>query len=79
MWLLAWTPVLEPMDLHDLWWLTLLPLALLTSTAYKAIRLRSMSGFGGQVLTMTVQIVAAMFAIAVGLWLLAEVLVPMVA
>lgn len=67
---------LEPLPIQEQWWLTLIPLALLVSVAYKAVRVRTFRGFWGQVLMMTVQIIVAMIALGVAFYLFVEVIVP---
>lgn len=73
---LAWTPFLEPIDLHQLWWLTLIPLALFVSMAYKAVRLPDLDEYWRAVAIMTTQIVLAMIALAAALHILIEFIVP---
>jgi len=75
---LAYTPFLDPMNLHNAWWLTLVPLALGISVVYKAVRVKDFRGYWGQVVMMTVQIILGIIAISVGLFLLTEVFIPMV-
>lgn len=75
---LAYTPFLDPLNLHDAWWLTLVPLALGISVVYKAVRLRDLKGYWGQVFMMTVQIVLGIIGISAALFLLSEVLIPLV-
>lgn len=70
---LAWRPFIDPLNLHDLWWLLLVPLALGISLAYKAVRVRDMRDLWRQVLMMTVQIVVAMVLLAVASYLFIEV------
>ncbi len=76
--LLAYIPFLDPMNLHNAWWLTLVPLALGISVVYKAIRVKTFKGYWGQVLMMTVQIILGIIAISAGLFLLTEVFIPLV-
>lgn len=71
-----WRPFLDPIDLHDRWWLTIIPLALGISIAYKAVRVQTLERFWPRVLLMTGQVVAGMIALAVCVFLLVEVLVP---
>jgi hypothetical protein len=52
-------------------------MALGVAMAYKAIRVRTLAEWPGAVLKMSLQIVAAMVGIAVGLYLLVIVLLPM--
>jgi hypothetical protein len=70
------TPFIDPMNIHDSWWLTLLPLALLVSVAYKAVRMRSLERYWLGVLIMTMQIVLALIAFAAGLHVLLELVIP---
>jgi hypothetical protein len=75
--ILAWTPFLQPAPaVQHWWWLLVIPLALGVSMAYKAIRVKNLADWPKAVLSMAVQIVAAMIAIAVGLYLLVIVLLP---
>lgn len=73
--LLAYTPFLDPLDLHDAWWLTLAPLALGISIAYKATRMRDLAGYWRAVLVMTIQVLLGMVALAAGAFVLIEVIV----
>jgi hypothetical protein len=75
----GYRPFLDPLQIHDQWWLTLIPLALLISVAYKAVRVRTFQAFPRAVLTMTVQIVVAMIALGVVQHLFVEIIVPALA
>jgi len=77
----SFTPFLDPVSiafprLHDSWWLTLLPIAFFVSMAYKGVRLHSLDHFWKQVIMMTLQIILAMIALAVGIYLVIELVVP---
>lgn len=75
--LLAWTPFLEPMPAAGrYWWTFLLPLALLLSMAWKAVRLPRMEHYWRDVLSMTGQILAAIVALAIGLYILMILVMP---
>lgn len=76
--ILAYTPFLDPLNLHNAWWLTLVPLAFGIAVVYKAIRVKSFKGYWAQVLMMTVQIILGIIAISAGLFLLTEVFIPLV-
>jgi len=76
--LLAWAPFLQPAPgVQHWWWLLVIPMALGVSMAYKAIRVQSLADWPMAVAKMTIQIVAAVVGIAVGLYLLVIVLLPM--
>jgi hypothetical protein len=75
---LAWIPFLEPMPAsHRWWWLSIVPLALGVAMAWKAVRLASLEGYWAAVLRMTVEIVLAVVGIALGLFLLVQMLLPL--
>ncbi|MEY3021807.1 MAG: hypothetical protein RIS86_1005 [Planctomycetota bacterium] len=74
---LAWTPFLQPAPgVQHWWWLLVLPMALGVALSYKAIRTKELSRLPRDVAAMTLQIVAAVVGIAVGLHLLVIVLLP---
>ncbi len=73
---LAWTPFLEPLDLHAMWWLTIIPISLFVSMAYKAVRLPDLHDYWRTVAVMTTQIILAMIALAAALHILIEFIVP---
>lgn len=73
--MLAWRPFLEPLDLHDSWWWTLIGMALGISIAYRAVRVHSFEGYWKRVLVMTIQIVGGMMLLSGLVYLVVEVLV----
>lgn len=75
--LLAWTPFLEPLPgAQHWWWVLVLPMALGVALSYKAIRTRELAHYPREVVAMTLQIVAAVVGIAIGLHLVVVVLLP---
>ena len=75
---LAWAPFLQPAPgVQHWWWLLVIPMALGVSMAYKAIRVQNLDQWPMAVAKMTLQIVAAVVGIAVGLYLLVIVLLPL--
>ena len=75
---LAYTPFLQPLPLHDWWWFTLIPMAWFISMAYKGVRLREPTArlYWRAVAIMTVQIVLGLVALAIGLYVFTDFLVP---
>jgi len=73
--LLAFTPLLDPLDIHESWWITLVTLALGISIAYKAIRLPDLSRFWRGVLIMTTQITLGMVALSAAVYIVVELIV----
>ncbi|MBL0928152.1 MAG: hypothetical protein IBJ11_10960 [Phycisphaerales bacterium] len=88
----AYRPILDPISelsprAHDWWWLTIIPLALFVSIAYKGVRHPGLDdhpapphaglrGFARAVVVMATQIILAMIALAAGLYILVEIAVP---
>jgi hypothetical protein len=76
---LAYRPFLDPIELHRLWFLLLIPLTVGIAVAYKAVRVPDHKVFPRQVLVMSVQIVLGMMALGLGAYLLVNVVLPLVA
>jgi heme A synthase len=76
---LAYRPFLDPIELHRLWFLLLIPLTVGIAMAYKAVRVPDMKDYPRQVLVMSVQIVLGMMALGLGAYLLVNVVLPLVA
>ncbi len=75
---LAWRPLLDPLPMEDGWYLLLIPLALLISIGYKAVRTRDMRRYWRDVGVMTVQIILAMILLWIGAYLLIFRIVPLI-
>ena len=76
--LLAWTPFLDPMHSAHQWWpLLLVPLTFGIAMIYKAYRLPTLERYWRQVFVMTVQVLLAFDALAASLFLLVQVIVPL--
>ncbi len=71
------TPFVDPMNIHDQWWLTLVPLCFLVAMAYKGVRVIDLSYFWRQVWLMTLQTLSFLIAFAFGVHMLLEWIVPM--
>lgn len=54
---LAYTPFIDPIDLHGVWFWLLLPLAILIAVAYKAVRVPEMSKYVRQTALFSAQII----------------------
>lgn len=75
---LGWTPLIDPIDAHGVWYLLLVPLCLLISVAYKAARCGDMRRYPRQVLVMTAQVLLGMVLLAVATFVVLTVIVPVV-
>lgn len=76
--LLAWRPFLDPLDLHQHWYLLIFPMAVLLSLSYKAVRVERLRDLPKQTLAMAAQIVLAMIALGFAAWMLVQHVAPMV-
>jgi hypothetical protein len=77
--LLAYTPFIDPIDVHKFWYLLLIPVSLLVAVAYKACRVESLSDFPREVAVMTVQVVVVMILLGFASFLFVEKVLPMIA
>ena len=77
--LAAWRPFLDPLNLHAYWWAFLLPLALLVSVVYKAVRAPTPAAWATQTLTMTAQIILAMILLGAAAFCFLEFVLPLIA
>jgi len=68
-----WRPFIDPLDLHAMWWLMLLPLSLGIAVVYKAVRMRDLKPYWSQVALMTMQIVVGMAVLGAASYALVEV------
>ena len=75
---LAWIPFIEPMQSLGNWWILLLvPLSVGISMIYKAMRMERLEGYLAGVATMTAQLVLSMALLAIGLYAVVQVLIPL--
>lgn len=79
MMMLSYTPFLDPLDLHEHWWWTLIPLAFGISMAYKAVRVADLRHYWKQVGVMTAQVLAGMVILAAAVFVVVELVVPWMA
>jgi len=74
--LLAYTPFIDPINVHRTWYLLLFPLALGISITYKAMRVGDMGQYIKQVLVMTAQIVGFMVLLGIASYVLIQHVIP---
>ncbi len=77
--LAMWRPFLDPLNLHSYWWAFLVPLALLISVTYRAVRMPDLKGYPRAVVAMTVQIILAMIGLGAAAYIFVEHLLPLLA
>jgi len=76
---LGWRPFLDPLNVHDTWWLFLIPLSLGISVVYRAARMRTLDGYWRAVVMMTLQIVLGMVLLSAASYLFVMVYVRFIA
>jgi hypothetical protein len=76
---LAWRPFLDPINIHELWWALLVPMALGVSVVYKAVRVKTMDHYWREVVIMTAQIVLAMIMLGAAVYVFIEFYVSWIA
>lgn len=73
---LAYTPFIDPIDVHRVWYMLIVPLALGIAITYKAIRVGDMKQYPRQVLAMTAQVVGVMALLGLASYLLIQHVIP---
>jgi hypothetical protein len=76
---LAWRPFLDPIGAHAYWWALIVPLAFLTSMAYKAVRHPTMARYWRSVVRMTVEILVSLLLLGVAAFAFVEYVIPAIA
>ena len=76
---LAYTPFIDPIDLHAWWQVLLVPLAILLAIGYKAVRVSEMSHLPRAAAVFTVQIIGGIVALAAVFYLVVIVVLPRIA
>lgn len=79
MWTLAYRPFLDPLPLQDLWFVLLIPVSMLVSLAYKAVRVRDMKQLHRQVIAMTIQVTLGMVLLGALVFVTITYLLPIIA
>jgi len=69
---LAYRPFLDPIQLDAWWFLLLVPMALLVSMAYKAVRVAHLADYWKQVGMMSTQVVLGVIALGVGIFVFVQ-------
>lgn len=76
---LAYRPFLDPIDLHQHWYVLLLPLALFMSIAYKSVRVSEMRHLPRAAAVMTIQVCFWMAVLGLAGYLFVQHLAPLIA
>lgn len=77
--LLAWRPLLDPIDAHTWWFLLIFPVAFLLSLSWKAVRVDDVRRLWRSVLVMTVQTVLVLLGLGFAAYVGLVVVLPVLA
>jgi len=76
---LAYTPFIDPIDLHDWWFVLIIPIAFFIACGYKAVRVPTMRKFWPQVISFTIQIVGGIALLGLAAYLIIGYAIPALA
>lgn len=72
----AWRPLLDPLDAHAWWWVFLFPAIFFIAMGYKAVRLPSLHRYWPQVIKLTIQVAVGLLAVCAALFAVVEWVIP---
>lgn len=67
-----WRPFIDPINAHSFWYLLLVPISFFIAVAYKAVRVKTLTGYWTAVAVMTVQIILGMIALAAAFYIIVQ-------
>lgn len=76
---LGWRPFIDPTAIHDLWFLLLIPIAVLVSLAWKAVRINDVRQLPRQTGVMATQVVLAMIGLGLAAYVAITLVIPLLA
>ncbi len=77
--LASYRPFLDPLNLHDQWYMLVIPIAFLVSLAYKSVRVDDLRKLPRQTVAMTLQIIFGMIALGLLVYVVIEHVLPRIA
>ncbi|MCC6321811.1 MAG: hypothetical protein IT438_10310 [Phycisphaerales bacterium] len=76
---LPWRPFIDPINVHESWFLLLVPMAFGVAVVYKAVRMQELNRYWMHVIYMTAQIVIAMILLGAATYLIVIRFAPFIA
>ena len=76
---LAYRPFLDPLDVHDYWYMLLIPVAFLVSLTYKGVRVDDLKHLPRQTIAMTLQVIVGIVLLGALVYVVIEHLLPVIA
>ncbi len=77
--LLAYTPFVDAMSIHEYWYLLIIPMSIFLAIGYKSVRCYHIKRFWREVLVFTVLVLGGLLLLAIAFTIIVSVLLPMVA
>ncbi|MBX3404873.1 MAG: hypothetical protein KF699_15795 [Phycisphaeraceae bacterium] len=72
-------PFIDPIELHQWWFVLLVPMAFFVAMIYKAVRLQTIERYWWHVCVMTLQIVLGMIGLGAATWFVVFIIARIVA
>ena len=76
---LAYTPFIDALPLHDIWYLLIVPMSFFLALGYKAVRVPDLRQVPKATIVFTIQILGGIGVLAVVLTVLINYIIPMLA
>jgi hypothetical protein len=76
---LAYTPFVDALALHDEWYLLIIPMVVFIGIGYKAVRVPDMKDYFREVVMFVIQVLGGMAILAAIFTLVITVLIPLLA
>jgi hypothetical protein len=75
---LAWRIFIDPLDAHRYWFMLLIPMAVLITMVYKAVRLPTLERYWRHVAVLSAQIILGIIALGAGIYVFIQYIAPMI-
>jgi uncharacterized membrane protein YqgA involved in biofilm formation len=76
---LAYTPFIDALEIHDYWYLLIIPMTIFLAIGYKSVRCSDLSQFFKEVVIFTIQILGGLLVLAFAFMIVITMLLPMLA
>jgi len=76
---LAYTPFIDAISAHELWYLLIVPMAIFLAIGYKSVRCSNLKHFPREVLVFTILVLGGLMLLAIAFTVMIAGLLPMLA
>lgn len=76
---LAYTPFVDALAVHSIWYMLIVPMAIFLAIGYKAIRCSDLKNYLREVVVFTIQVLGGLGLLAIAFTIVIGVLLPMLA